>query len=362
MKNARPPVLPNSGTADTATLSKGEPSHQPRRTRSAILALMFACACHSSVTVAAPAEPPVRIDTQPTQVGVQVKLETFTIDDARAIRAAGFSFVRLGIWTNALHDEAYQARMRAAFIAAGNAGLPVLVTFRSTRPLAAQALQPSPDIAPDISPDASLGASARRFATALLDIAHEFRAQILAIELWNEPDLSKYWPTGSVETTFGPFMRAVCSQLAARPHEVPVYGFGLSRAPVRGTLADTLLQTAVNGTPGCIDAISYHAYGMTPEAIEAASREIRARYGMPAVITEWGVPSKGTLGGQAAQTRRVGDFLAALPDMKTPLVSIYEWKDTQTGANLRERNYGLVVTAEQPKPALRAVRDALLKR
>ncbi|HEY4351903.1 MAG TPA: hypothetical protein VGN31_11785 [Paraburkholderia sp.] len=322
--------------------------------RVVIFALMFACASHAHQSAATPKEQRGGNDLQPTQVGVQVKLETFTLDDARAIRTVGFSFVRLGIWTNALHDKAYQARMRAAFDVAGNAGLPVVVTFRSTRPLSADAQQRRPDT--------SLDASARDFAAAVLDVAHEFRAQILAIELWNEPDLGKYWPTGDVATTFGPFMRTVCSYLAAQPHEVPVYGFGLSRAPAPGTLADSLLQATVGREPGCIDAISYHAYGMSPEAIEDASRNIRERYGMPAVITEWGVPSKGTLGGQNAQTRRVRDFLAALSGMRTPLVSIYEWKDTQTGTNLRERNYGLVVTAEQPKPALQAVRDALLRR
>jgi polysaccharide biosynthesis protein PslG len=322
--------------------------------RRAAIALTIVCVLCSHAAVAASQDAASKAAALPTQVGVQVKLESFTPGDADAIRAAGLSFVRFGIWTNALHDSAYRARIRAAFSAASNASLPVLVTLRSTSTLV------STD--PSIPIDAALQSASEQFAAAVLEIEREFRPHILAIELWNEPDLGRYWPTGDVETTFAPFMRAVCSQLAARTHAVPVYGFGLSRPPAGGTLPDSLLQATLGKPQRCVDAISYHAYGMTPAAILAASRDIRKRYGLPAVITEWGVPSAGTIGGTSAQTRRVRDFLAALPDMETPLVSLYEWKDTPTGTNLRERNYGLVVTADRPKPALQAVRDSLPKR
>ncbi len=259
--------------------------------------------------------------------------------------------MRLGVWTNRLHDIAYQKRVRAAFAAADDATLPVLVTLRSTQPLAPNAT--------DASRDAALQTAGHEFAQAVLAFEHEFGRHMLAIELWNEPDLGKYWPTGNAAATFAPFMRAVCAQLGAQPHAVPIYGFGFSRAPVRGTPADALLRDATRGQPACVDAVSYHAYGMRPDAIRAAAREIRERYGVPAVITEWGVPSNGIVGADTAQASRISGFLATLPDTQTPLVSIYEWKDTISGANVRERSYGLVDASGAPKPSLEAARGVL---
>jgi len=282
---------------------------------------------------------------------VQVKLETFTRDDAQAIRATGFSFVRLGIWTNALHDAAYRERIHAAFDAALSASLPVVATLRTTQPLATGTY--------GAAREEALALAGRALADAVFDVEREFATQLVAIELWNEPDLGKYWPTGDVLPTFAPYMRAACAALRAQPRRVPLYGFGFASAPLSGTLPDALLTSVLDGNPGCVDAVSYHAYGMTPAAIREAARDIEQRHRLPAVITEWGVPSAGLLRDSSNQAHRMSDFAAARNDLHTPLVSIYEWKDTRSGDNARERSYGLVDASGRPKPALDAWRDAL---
>jgi hypothetical protein len=323
------------------------------------VALLVAAACCTTPAAATPpsgslaAAPaaPLSATAQPTRVGVQVKLETFTRDDAQAIRAAGFSFVRLGIWTNALHDAAYRERIRAAFDAARSASLPVVATLRTTQPLATGTY--------GAARDEALALAGRALADAVADVEREFAAQLVAIELWNEPDLGKYWPTGDVLPTFAPYMRAACAALRAQPRSVPLYGFGFASAPLAGTLPDALLTSVLDGHTGCLDAVSYHAYGMTPVAIREAARDIEQRHRLPAVITEWGVPSAGLLRDPADQARRMRDFAAARADLSTPLVSIYEWKDTRSGDNARERSYGLVDASGRPKPALGAWRDAL---
>jgi hypothetical protein len=299
---------------------------------------------------------------QRVRVGVQVKLETFTYDDAQAIRATGFSFVRFGLWTDALRNATYRKRMFAAFAAARSAALPVLVTLRSTQPLAIGLDGQSRDAASASALASTLASAGTALADAVIEVEREFATQILAVELWNEPDLAKYWPTGDVLATFAPTLRATCARLATQPHQVPVYGFGFARAPLRGSLPDALLTAVLDGNTGCLDAISYHAYGMTPDAIRRAAREIRVRHGVPAVITEWGVPSAGLLQGGGTQARRMRDFATSLSDSQTPLVSIYEWKDTSSGTNARERSYGLVDSSGQPKPALDAWRQTLRAR
>lgn len=289
-----------------------------------------------------------------TQTGVQVKIETLRADDANAIRAAGFGFVRFGVWVDRLDDVAYRDRVAGAFRIAASAGLPVLVTVRSTQPLidirTAAADRPE-----------ALEAAGLRFAQAVEQLARTFGSGMLAIELWNEPDLEKYWPTGDVSSTFGPFMRAVCARLQTHPPGLPVIGFGFSRAPRPDSAQDALLRTATHGHASCVDAVSYHAYGMTAGAIREVARDIRKRYGMPAVITEWGVPSEGIADGNGtdAQARRVRTFLTTLDRNATPLVSLYEWKDTRSGTNSRERSYGLVSANGDPKPALAAARASL---
>lgn len=55
-------------------------------------------------------------------IGVQVKLQSFTAADAAQIKAAGFSFVRFGVWSDSLTAKAYQKQVSDAFAAAASAG------------------------------------------------------------------------------------------------------------------------------------------------------------------------------------------------------------------------------------------------
>lgn len=54
-------------------------------------------------------------------IGVQVKIQTFSPTDAEQIKAAGFGFVRFGVWTNSLGGPAYQKQISDAFAAARSA-------------------------------------------------------------------------------------------------------------------------------------------------------------------------------------------------------------------------------------------------
>ena len=47
---------------------------------------------------------------------------------------------------------------------------------------------------------------------------------------------------------------------------------------------------------GCLAAVSYHAYGMTPAQIRAAAHDIDVRCGVPAIVTEDGAASMNTDG------------------------------------------------------------------
>ena len=111
LKPAGAPAKP-APSAPPALLSKCPPRRlrDLRRIRAALAALLTAaCGSIPAVSEPLPARPAVnQFDSaDQTRLGVQVKIETFTADNARAISKSGFTFVRLGVWTNSLNDPEY---------------------------------------------------------------------------------------------------------------------------------------------------------------------------------------------------------------------------------------------------------------
>ncbi|ANB76791.1 hypothetical protein AYM40_32025 [Paraburkholderia phytofirmans OLGA172] len=288
----------------------------------------------------------------PSKIGTQVKVERFTSTSAMQIKAAGFNFVRFGVWVNSMQTTEYQKRVASAFAAAEEAGLPVLLTVRSTIPLA------RPFQSDEAARNAQLRDAAKQLIHVVSSLVGTYRSNVLAIELWNEPELPTYWPTGDIDATFPVYMREVCAGLKNVHALTPVIGFGFATAPASGSRSDKLLQSLQSSSDHCIDAVSYHAYGMSERQIQDASAHVLSRYGLPALITEWGV-SSGAKGGMTGQAADIQAFLMKRASLRTPLISIYEWQDTVNGKNARERNFGLVDASETPKPALEAALAAL---
>jgi len=272
-------------------------------------------------------------------VGVQVKIQTFSAEDGAQIKSDGFGFVRFGVWTNSLGGKAYQQQVSDAFAAAKSAGLPVLLTVRSTKALGG---------------DAELATAGQDFAKAIGSLESTYRSQLVAIEIWNEPDLEKYWPTGRFDETFVPLMNATCNALQQNPPTTPVVGFGFAKAPTAGSASTVALQSIVSQYPKCLSAVSYHPYGMSGAQISAAQAFIQQNFHLPGVLSEWGSPSLSNNGGIEAQASKVRTFISDVKQQKIALASIYEWKNSETGGSDRERNFGLLTGDGQPKPAKQA--------
>ncbi len=280
--------------------------------------------------------------------GIQVKIQKFTAADAAEIKAAGFTFVRFGVWSDSLTAKAYQKQVSDAFAAAQSAGLPVLLTVRAIKPLT-----PTPDNVDELTK------AGESFATALTDLEKTYSSQLVAIEIWNEPDLETYWPTRNFATTFVPFMSAVCKSLQATAQTTPVVGFGFARAPTAGSASTVALNRIVSEYPKCLDAISYHPYGMTATQISNAQSFIQQNFHLPGVISEWGVSALSSNGGIDGQASKVSAFIVDVKKLNIPLTSIYEWRNSESGSNEREKNFGLLTTDGQPKPAKMAAATQL---
>lgn len=282
-------------------------------------------------------------------IGVQVKIQNFSAADAAQIKSAGFGFVRFGVWSDSLTAKAYQKQVSDAFAAAGSAGLPVLLTVRAIKPLTA-----SPDNT------AELAGAGEAFAKAVTGLETSYGSQLVAIELWNEPDLETYWPTRNFDTTFVPFMSAVCKALQGKPPATPVVGYGFARPPTAGSASTVALNRIVSEYPKCLSAVSYHPYGMTATQISNAQAFIQQNFHLPGVISEWGISALPSNGGAEGQASKINAFIGDVKKLKIPLTSIYEWKNSDSGSNEREKNFGLLTSDGQPKPARMSI-EALLK-
>lgn len=281
-------------------------------------------------------------------IGVQVKVQSFTPADALQIKAAGFGFVRLGVWTDSLQGAAYQQQISDAFAAAKSAGLPVLMTVRATEALAA-----APGNASELAATGAL------FGKSVLALEQTYRPQLVAIEIWNEPDLEKYWPTGNFDTTFVPFMSGMCHALGQNAPTTPLIGFGFAKPPSAGSASTVALNRIVSEYPKCLSAISYHPYGLSAAQISNAQAFIQQNFHLPGVISEWGVSALSSNGGDVGQASKVSGFISDVKKLNIPLTSLYEWKNSDSGGNERERNFGLLTADGQPKPAETAVKALL---
>lgn len=281
-------------------------------------------------------------------VGVQVKIQNFSVTDAQQIKASGFGFVRFGIWTNSLGSQAYRDQVNQAFATAKSANLPVLMTVRSTKTLTSTEKN-----------GGDLATAGKTFANSVIALEKEFSTQLVAIEIWNEPDLPKYWPTQNFEATFVPFMSAACHSLENREHSTPLIGFGFARAPTEDSKASVALNKIINDYPQCLSAVSYHPYGMSGAEISRAQAFILENFHVPGVITEWGVPSLSSIGGTAGQASRISTFITDIKKLNIPLTSLYEWKNSDTGSNDREKSFGLTTSDGKSKPAEAAVKTLL---
>ena len=279
-------------------------------------------------------------------IGVQVKIQSFTAADAAQIKAAGFSFVRFGVWSDSLTAKTYQKQVSDAFAAAASAGLPVLLTVRAIKAL------------PATSPE-ELNAAGAKFANTVAGLEKSWSSQLVAIEIWNEPDLETYWPTRNFDTTFVPFMAGMCKAFEGQPQTTPRVGFGFARPPSAGSASTVAMKSIVSDYPKCLNAVSYHPYGMTATQISNAQTFIQQNFNLPGVISEWGVSALASNGGPEGQATKINAFITDVKRLNIPLTSIYEWRNSDSGSNDREKNFGFLTSDGQPKPARLSVEGLL---
>ena len=196
-------------------------------------------------------------------------------------------------------------------------------------------------------------------------------------QVWNEPNIPVYWPSGPNAAEYAAMLRAVGDGIKAVDPGARVITAGLNDSELGIKLVPFLNGMYRAGAKGSFDVLALHPYAPGSDLVRAqitrAVRELR-RNGDQArtLVTElgWatGSPSRRALvvseAGQASLIRRTITELARHRDrLRLDGVFYFNWRDVSPAAGAGDHwglHTGLLREDGSPKPALQALRDATL--
>ena len=282
----------------------------------------------------------------------------FTHDDAAldAAQSAGFTWVRMdlawqtveastGVYNFASYDglvTSLEARkMKALFIL--DYGNSLYTGGYSKPPTNAPALKAFGDFAE---------AAARHFA------GHQ-----VCFEVWNEPDISGFWPPHPDAAQYAALAAAAVARVHAGDPSARVSTAGLA-----GTDCAFLRTCLVAGGGAGADAIGVHPYNSSaPEPASDGILDMRSIIGVrvpsspPMWDTEWGYSSAWFGDGHSSDARKqqavmVARELLVAWSLGFPMIVYYDIRDDGSVSTNAEHNFGLLLQDYGDKPAMQAVR------
>jgi hypothetical protein len=191
---------------------------------------------------------------------------------------------------------------------------------------------------------------------------------VLAFEVWNEPDNSTFWSGGDA-ATYGSLLSAAKAVIQANDPSRKILNGGISymNMPYALALANT-------GSLSGLSGIAVHPYRdrYGPESVAANVSTLRTVLATsngimtPIWFTEWGYTSADYLDtsiygdghdtrARAWQAKMTLRLLLTELSLNLPLVDIHELSDNGTSATDGEQNFGLLTQNLAAKPSYRAL-------
>ncbi|MGE4351537.1 MAG: hypothetical protein AB7E52_05030 [Bdellovibrionales bacterium] len=315
--------------------------------------------------------------------GVQIKGGLIDDNDMDRLYKLGFRFVRFSVgWTGIERQKSvYTWSTLDTLIAKVRAHhLKMVIPLLGGNPLYdGEILAPQPNTdhvktrphAPHSAE--SIDAYARFAAQAVL----RYGTQDIVWEIWNEPDLARFWPPGPDVQATAVLTEAACRKVRQIAPKATLVGPALGRVPdVRDGVTPAFWDAFLtSGAVRCLDALSVHPYRHGAEEPEAvfvdyatlikwmAKRQVY----LPLISTELGYSGlQVTPEQQAAYLPR-----ARLIDILwgVPLSIAYEWRDSRDDPADLEGHFGLTTITGQDKPVMKVfealwprLKDARLER
>ncbi|KUI43262.1 beta-galactosidase [Mycobacterium sp. IS-1590] len=199
-------------------------------------------------------------------------------------------------------------------------------------------------------------------------------------EIWNEPNMRKFWPPRPDAGEYGALFRAIAEVIRSVDPAATLLIGGLSPrydlSPTETSPVDYLEQLYRNGSAQLADAVAAHPYSFPAMPMESPQRMIGGFKDLPALydvmakhgdgrkkiwITEFGAPT-GTGQYAVSENDQAASIVQAREqlerwDWSGPLI-YYELVDGGTDLNEPEENFGVLRDNLEPKPAAIALMRA----
>ncbi len=204
--------------------------------------------------------------------------------------------------------------------------------------------------------DTALEASVR-FVTAL---AKHFAGRHIIWELWNEPNLPRFWPPRPDVDAYVRWCKAVVPAIRAQDPQACIIGPATSRVDL-----EFLEACFKRGYLKLVDGVSVHPYrgaDRGPETVLPEYEDLRtviAQYtpadkNIPIVSGEWGYST--TWMPRDLQGRYLPRQWLVNLSARVPISIWYDWHDDGQDPKDPEHNFGTVTWDYKPKPAYVAMR------
>jgi hypothetical protein len=203
---------------------------------------------------------------------------------------------------------------------------------------------------------------------------HLPRVPVRAWQVWNEPNLPVYWPSGPNPAAYANLLRATARRIKGADPRAEVVSAGIAQSRL-GVPFDRYVRGMYKaGVDGAADTFAIHPYAVDAEdtiAAVAGARKLLGDLGahQPIWVTEVGWASGGPASpftvGAAGQALRIEDLFAQLARRRKSLgvrgVIYFGWKDARPfpgGHDFFGLHTGLLRLDGRPKPALGAFKRA----
>lgn len=315
-----------------------------------VFVLVFALVLLAGAAMADSGLPQFRV---PDCLGVNIHFTGAEDKQVEQIAAAGFRFIRMDyIWRDVETEKGkYSFRPYDELVDS--------LAKRGIRPLFILCYG-NPLYDGGAAPHADEGRKA--FASYARAAAQHFRGKGVLWELWNEPNLSKFWQPESNVGDYVKLAKAVYPAIKQADQNATVL------APALAGWSYVFAEDAFKlGLLDCCDVVSLHAYG-APEPEDAADyfariRELVTRYApkgrdVPIVSGEWGYPAVAGTTVEMQGEYIAREFLTNL--MSDVRLSIwYDWHDDGSDPNEAEHHFGTVYPDFKEKPAYLAAKTLM---
>ena len=196
------------------------------------------------------------------------------------------------------------------------------------------------------------------------------RLPVRSWQIWNEPSIPVYWPSGPDPAEYVRLLRATGGAIKAADPDAEVVSAGLAQSRLGVPFATYLAGMYRAGAAGAFDTFALHAYARSDAGVMAAVRSARAQIAAngdrPRIwVTEIGWASGGPRSpftvGERRQARLIGRMITSLGRARRELgirgIVYFNWRDSRPfkgGHEFFGLHTGLLRLNGKAKPALSA--------